>query len=42
MFEKMKIKIKKFMDTIAKQNQSTYGDKKINCCDLNKPKNDKK
>lgn len=42
MFEKMKIKVKKFLDAITKENKNTFGNKKMDCCNLNKAKNKKK
>lgn len=42
MFEKIKIKVQKFLEKIGQENQKTYGDKKMDCCDLNKPKKEKK
>lgn len=42
MLEKIKIKVVKFLDKIAKQNNDTYGNKKMDCCKLNKVKKDEK
>lgn len=38
MFKKIKMKIRKLLEQIAKENKNSYGNKKIDCCDLNKSK----
>lgn len=42
MFKKTKNSIKKFLDKMAEQNKTTYGNKRLNCCDLNKVNSGKK
>lgn len=42
MFGKIKVSITRFLNRIAKQNEETYGNKKMDCCELNKLKKDKK
>ncbi len=39
MVEKIKIKIKNFLEKIAKENRSSFGSEKLDCCKLNKTKN---
>ena len=34
MFKKLKDKWNKFLETIAEQNKSTYGEGGLNCCEL--------
>jgi len=34
MLKKLKNKWKKFLDNIAEQNKSTYGEGGLNCCEL--------
>lgn len=34
MFNKLKKKLKRFLNTLAAQNKATYGEGGINCCEL--------
>lgn len=36
MIKMLKEKLKKLLDTIAAQNEATYGGSKMDCCELNK------
>lgn len=36
MFKKAKLSFKRFLETIAQQNQKSFGDKRMDCCDVNK------
>ncbi|WP_255363197.1 LDCC motif putative metal-binding protein [Cellulosilyticum sp. I15G10I2] len=38
MFAKLKSMLKKFLETVAKQNETLYGKDRLDCCNLNKPK----
>jgi len=31
--------IKNWLDRLAKENEKNFGDSRLDCCDLNKPKN---
>ena len=31
--------IKNWLDRLAKENEKSFGDGRLDCCDLNKPKN---
>ncbi|OHW62729.1 hypothetical protein EUAN_05130 [Andreesenia angusta] len=36
MMKRLSEKFKKFLDTIAAQNETVYGSSKMDCCELNK------
>lgn len=42
MFKRIKKSINKFLDELAKENQKTFGNGKIDCCNLNRTKNEAK
>lgn len=40
-FDKIKKAINKFLENLAKENKESFGDGKLDCCDLNKKKKEK-
>jgi hypothetical protein len=42
MLKKIKEYVKNFIENLGKSNESTFGNKALDCCDLNCKKNSKK